>query len=157
MGDWWTPLVLQEAFYGCSRFEEFHQALGLARQTLSDRLRRLVDQGLLEKKQYQSEPVRYEYVLTTKGKDFFPVLMAMAQWGDEHLASESGPPIRYRHACGHETRAEIVCAHCAEPLTSADTQMVMGPGYPVKLAQVPAVAERFARQAALHGRPADEL
>jgi DNA-binding HxlR family transcriptional regulator len=145
MGDWWTPLVLQEAFYGCRRFDEFQSTLGLARQTLSDRLRRLVEEGLLEKEQYQTEPVRHEYVLTQKGRDFFPVLMAIARWGDEYLGTESGPPIRYRHRCGHDTHAEIVCAHCAEPLTSSDTVMAMGPGYPAKLAQVPQIVARFQR------------
>jgi DNA-binding HxlR family transcriptional regulator len=155
MGDWWTPLVLQEAFYGCRKFEEFQTALGLARQTLSDRLRRLVDEGLFEKQQYQTEPTRHEYVLTQKGREFFPVLMAIASWGDKYLGDESGPPIRYRHTCGHETEAEIVCTHCSEPLTSSDTQMTMGPGYPAKLAELPQVELRFQRQRVMHGADQD--
>ena len=77
LGDPWTPLVLREAFYGFRRFEEFQRALGIARNTLTDRLRRLVDEGLLEKQPYQDDPRRYDYVLTEKGRDFFGVLAAI--------------------------------------------------------------------------------
>src|SRR5947199_6260834 len=66
LGDWWTPLVLREAYYGIRRFDEFQQELRIARNTLSDRLRRLVDEGLLEKELYSNEPKRYEYLLTEK-------------------------------------------------------------------------------------------
>jgi DNA-binding HxlR family transcriptional regulator len=145
LGDWWTPLVLREAFYGIRRFDEFHQGLGIARNTLADRLRRLVDEGLLEKVPYQSEPVRHDYVLTEKGRDFFGVLAAMAQWGDRWLAGEAGPPITFHHErCGHDSHAEVVCAQCAEPLTADDTAMRMGPGYPERLARRPDVQRRFA-------------
>src|ERR1044072_1678691 len=97
LGDWWTPLVLREAFYGFSRFDEFQRALGIARNTLTDRLRRLVDEGLLEKRPYQDEPRRYDYVLTDKGREFFAVLAAMTASGDRWLAAAAraaggGPP-----------------------------------------------------------------
>jgi DNA-binding HxlR family transcriptional regulator len=144
LGDWWTPLVLREAFYGIRRFDEFHQGLGIARNTLADRLRRLVDEGLLEKVPYQSDPVRHDYVLTEKGRDFFGVLAAMARWGDRWLAGEAGPPITFYHErCGHDSHAEVVCAHCDEPLTAEDTAMRMGPGYPERLARRPDVQRRF--------------
>jgi DNA-binding HxlR family transcriptional regulator len=144
LGDWWTPLVLRDAFYGIRRFDEFQQALGIARNTLADRLRRLVEEGLLEKVAYQSEPVRYDYVLTEKGRDFYGVLVAMTRWGDKWLAGEDGPPITVHHeACGHDTHAEVVCAHCAQPLTAADTRMRRGPGFPARLAQRPDVQQRF--------------
>ncbi|MDT7556111.1 MAG: hypothetical protein QOI68_581 [Pseudonocardiales bacterium] len=93
LGDWWTPLVLREAFYGFRRFDEFQQELGIARNTLADRLRRLVDEGLLEKRAYQSEPVRYDYVLTEMGRDFYGVIAAMTRWGDRWLADEAGPGV----------------------------------------------------------------
>ncbi|MFD5543207.1 winged helix-turn-helix transcriptional regulator, partial [Streptomyces sp. NPDC127079] len=67
LGDHWTPLVVREAFYGISRFDEFQQELGIARNTLTDRLRLLVDERILEKRQYEAEPPRYDYVLTEKG------------------------------------------------------------------------------------------
>lgn len=145
LGDWWTPLVLREAFYGITRFDEFQQGLGIARNTLADRLRRLVDEGLLEKRPYQSDPVRHDYVLTEMGRDFFPVLAAMSRWGDRWLAGAEGPPIDLHHErCGHVTHAEVVCEHCREPLHSSDTTMRMGPGYPPRLAARPDVQRRFA-------------
>jgi DNA-binding HxlR family transcriptional regulator len=146
LGDWWTPLVLREAFYGIRRFDEFQRGLGIARNTLSDRLRRLVAEGLLEKREYQRDPVRHEYLLTESGREFFAVIMAMNRWGDRWLAGEAGPPITVHHeACGHDTHAEVVCAHCGEPLRSEDTALRMGPGYPEKLARRPEVLARFSR------------
>jgi len=144
LGDWWTPLVLREAFYGIGRFDDFQRELGIARNTLTDRLRRLVDEGLLEKKLYQTEPRRYDYVLTEKGRDFFGVLAAMSRWGDRWLAGVEGAPITLHHdACGHDTRAEVVCAECGQPLRSEDTAMRMGPGYPERLKGRPDVRRRF--------------
>lgn len=144
LGDWWTPLVLREAFYGVRRFDAFQQSLGIARNTLTDRLRRLVDEGLLEKKPYQSEPVRHDYVLTPKGRDFFGVLMAMNAWGDRWLAGEQGAPVVFRHEpCGHETHAEVVCSACGEPMTAEDTRPRLGPGYPPRLAERDDVRGRF--------------
>jgi DNA-binding HxlR family transcriptional regulator len=145
LGDWWTPLVLREAFYGIRRFDEFQRGLGIARNTLTDRLHRLVEEGLLAKRPYQSDPVRYDYVLTEKGRDFFGVLTVMTRWGDRWLADESGPPVTLHHrACGHDTHAEVVCAHCREPMTAADTVARMGPGFPPLLAQRPDTRRRFA-------------
>ena len=144
LGDAWTPLVLREAFYGIHRFDEFQQALGIARNTLTDRLRRLVDEGLLEKRPYQDEPRRYDYVLTEKGRDFFGVLAAMSRWGDRWLAGEEGAPVVFHHdSCGHDTEAEVVCAVCREPLRAGDTSMRLGPGYPERLKGRPDVVRRF--------------
>ncbi|HZZ45316.1 MAG TPA: helix-turn-helix domain-containing protein [Pseudonocardia sp.] len=144
LGDWWTPLVLREAFYGVRRFDEFQAGLGIARNTLAERLRRLVDEGLLEKKAYQSDPVRYDYVLTEKGTDFFSVLAAMIRWGDTWLADETGPPVTLFHErCGHETRAEVVCGHCGEALRHEQTAMRMGPGFPPRLATREEIRRRF--------------
>jgi DNA-binding HxlR family transcriptional regulator len=144
LGDWWTPLVLREAFYGIRRFDEFQYTLGIARNTLTDRLTRLVDEGLLEKQAYQTQPVRYDYVLTEKGRDFFPVLVAMAKWGDRWLSGENGPPITFHHdTCDHDAHAEVVCSSCGQPLSSADTTIRMGPGYPEKLKQHPETRRRF--------------
>jgi len=131
---------------GVRRFDAFQQSLGIARNTLAERLRRLVDEGLLEKKAYQSEPVRYDYVLTPKGRDFYGVLMAMNAWGDRWLAGEEGAPVVFRHErCGQEeARADVVCSGCGEALTPEDTRPRLGPGYPARLAELPLVRERFA-------------
>ncbi|MER7198723.1 transcriptional regulator [Streptomyces sp. CB01635] len=145
LGDWWTPLVLREAFYGIKRFDVFQEELGIARNTLADRLRRLVDEGLMEKRAYQQEPVRYDYVLTDMGRDFFGVLAAMNRWGDRWLAEEAGPPVVFHHdRCGHEGHAEVVCSECKEPMTAENTRPRLGPGYPPRLAERPDIKARFA-------------
>lgn len=145
LGDWWTPLVLREAFYGVRRFDEFQQALGIARNTLTDRLRRLVEEGLMEKRVYQTEPVRHEYVLSEKGADFWSVLLAMSRWGDRWLAGEAGPPVILHHKrCGHDTQVKVVCEHCAEPVPIEESRMSFGPGYPDRLRERPEIQRRFA-------------
>ena len=131
LGDWWTPLVLREAFFGVRRFEAMQRALGIGRNVLAERLRRLVDEGLLEKRRYQTQPERFEYLLTEKGRDFFGVLAAIMRWGDRWLDRGKGPPVRLRHkSCGKLTEAEVVCAHCREPLVLTDLEMEIGPGFP---------------------------
>ena len=146
LGDAWTSLLLREAFYGSRRFDEFQQELGIARNTLADRLRRLVDEGLMERRLYESEPPRHEYLLTEKGRDFFPVLAAMARWGDQWLAGEEGAPVTLHHdACGHDAHPEVVCSACGDPMRSENTSARMGPGYPEKLRERPDVRRRFAR------------
>ncbi|MBY8860215.1 helix-turn-helix transcriptional regulator [Nocardia sp. CA2R105] len=147
LGDRWTPLVLREAFYGIRRFDDFQQQLGIARNTLSDRLRRLVDEGLLDKRPYHCDPVWYEYVLTEKGADFWSVLLTINRWGDRWLAGAEGAPITVHHtACGHDTQVKVVCEHCDEPMTIDDSRLRMGPGYPEHLRERPDIRERFARQ-----------
>lgn len=131
LGDWWTPLVLRDAYYGVRRFDDFQRDLKIGRNILTERLNRLVAEGLLERVPYQVRPVRHEYVLTEKGRDFFPVLVAMMRWGDRWLAGEAGPPIRLQHRpCGHEMEAEVVCSHCGEPIELADVRARPGPGFP---------------------------
>jgi DNA-binding HxlR family transcriptional regulator len=82
MGDWWTPIVMREAFFGCRRFEQFQERLDISRATLTHRLARLVEEQMLIRVTYQSNPVRYEYKLTEKGISFFDVLAVMWAWGD---------------------------------------------------------------------------
>lgn len=146
IGDGWTPMVLREAFYGTTRFDDFERVLGIGRNVLSQRLGRLVDEGLLEREAYQQNPPRYDYVLTAKGRDLFPVLAAMMAWGDRWLAPSDGPPAVLRHeACGHDTRAEVVCAECREPLWLSEVGVHLGPGFPDRLRESAAVVRRFAR------------
>ncbi|SNS06975.1 transcriptional regulator, HxlR family [Streptosporangium subroseum] len=141
LGDWWTPLVLREAFYGTRRFDDIQRNLRIGRNILTQRLKRLVEEGMLERVPYQERPQRYEYVLTEKGRDFFPVLAAMMHWGDKWL-SPDGPPINLRHH-DHDTHAEVVCAECREPLDLRDVSATLGPGFPERLRSRPDVAERF--------------
>src|ERR1700677_779262 len=101
VGERWTLLILREAFFGVRRFGQLARNLRIPRPTLSSRLRTLVDAGLLERVPYGSDPDRYEYRLTPAGRDLFPAIVALMQWGDKHLAGAEGPPIVLRHhACG---------------------------------------------------------
>lgn len=116
VGEWWTMLVIREAFNGVRRFDDFQGRLGIARNVLAARLQSLVDHGVLERRQYQDRPPRCEYRLTEKGRDLYPVLIAMLTWGDRWTAGEEGPPLRLVHSCGHEPQATLVCSHCGEKL-----------------------------------------
>jgi DNA-binding HxlR family transcriptional regulator len=133
LGDWWTPLVLRECYYGVRRFDDFQRSLSIGRNILTERLNRLVDEGLLERVPYQERPVRNEYLLTEKGRDFFPVMVAMMRWGDRWLADEGGPPIVLEHVpCGHDLQPEVVCSHCGEPVVQRDVWARRGPGFPTE-------------------------
>lgn len=146
LGDAWTLLVLRELFYGESRFDGFVAALGIPRNTLAGRLGVLVEQGLVEQRPYQSDPVRHDYVLTEKGQDFFGVLAALNSWGDRWLSGDEGVPVAMRHeTCGRELEATVVCAHCGEPVRNDDVTSRPGPGYPEKLAGHPSAVRRFDR------------
>lgn len=85
IGDRWTLLILRDCFLGKSRFEDFQKSLGITRHVLADRLKRLVDEGVLEKAAYSQHPPRYDYVLTDKGRDFGPALRGLRDWGRTHM------------------------------------------------------------------------
>lgn len=145
LGDWWTPLVLREAFYGTKRFDDFQRVLGIGRNVLTQRLNRLVTEEILERVPYQDRPVRYEYVLTGKGRELFPVLAAINSWGDRWLAPDAGPPVVLRHEpCGHDTHAEVVCASCRAPLELDDIEVRLGPGFPDRHREAALATGRFA-------------
>jgi DNA-binding HxlR family transcriptional regulator len=131
VGEKWTMLVLREAFYGVRRFTEFQANLGIARNLLATRLATLVEYGILDRQSYQephSRP-RQEYRLTAKGRDLFPALVALLQWGDTYLADPAGPAVVVEHRdCGEPVHAELRCAHDHGPLTARDTRPVPGPG-----------------------------
>jgi DNA-binding HxlR family transcriptional regulator len=119
VGEWWTPLILRDVFRGMRRFEEIQASLGIARNVLSDRLTTLVDGGVLERRQYQEHPARYEYRLTDMGRDYYQVLLALKQWGDRWLTEEGGPPVTLIHdRCGHEVEPVLTCSHCGEPIAA---------------------------------------
>jgi DNA-binding HxlR family transcriptional regulator len=135
-GDWWTPLVMREAFYGARRFEQFHRQLGLSRNVLTQRLDRLVEEGMLERVPYQERPLRHEYRLTDKGRDFFTVLAAMIRWGDRWLAGDEGPPIELRdRESGARVDVEVVDSATGDPVDVDRIMATPGPGLPEKLAR----------------------
>jgi DNA-binding HxlR family transcriptional regulator len=130
VGEWWSMLVVRDAFLGVTRFEDFQRRLGISRNILQQRLTRLVDHGVLARVPYSERPVRHEYRLTDKGRDLWPVLTAMREWGDHH-AAPSGPPIEVVHTgCGARTELEVVCTSCGEQVGPRDVKAVPGPGRP---------------------------
>jgi DNA-binding HxlR family transcriptional regulator len=88
VGEWWSMLILRDAFHGLTRFDQFQTSLDIAPNMLTRRLNALVEAGLLEKRLYSKRPPRHEYVLTDKGRDFWPVLVALTAYGNRHFASE---------------------------------------------------------------------
>jgi DNA-binding HxlR family transcriptional regulator len=129
LGDRWTILVIRDAFMGVRRFEDFQRSLGVARNVLSERLTRLVDEGVLERRRYQERPERFEYRLTQKGLDLWPVTMALLQWGDRHYVGEGGRPRIVRHRdCGGEVTAHLTCSRCGAELGASDVVAEPGPG-----------------------------
>jgi DNA-binding HxlR family transcriptional regulator len=128
VGEWWSMLIVRDLFLGVTRFEEFQRRLGISRNILQQRLTGLVDAGVLERALYSEHPPRYDYHLTQKGRDLWPVLTALRQWGDRY-AAPSGPPVRLVHdTCGSTVDAVVVCGSCGEPLDSATAHTVAYPG-----------------------------
>lgn len=128
-GEPWSPLVLRDVWVGINRFDDLQRDLGISRKVLAERLKHLVEEGMLERRVYSSGPRRYEYVLTPKGFEFVDVLMVMAQWGDRWTAGTAGPPVLRRHrGCGKVTQIELRCADCGEIVTSSDVAVEPGPG-----------------------------
>ena len=128
VGEWWSLLIVRDAFLGVRRFDDFQARLGISRNILNQRLTKLVDEGILERVPYQDNPPRSEYRLTQKGRDLWHVLTAMRQWGDR-WAAPLGPPLKMHHAaCGHVVKAVAVCSHCGEPLDLRSVTVEPGPG-----------------------------
>jgi len=126
LGERWTLLVIREAFLGTRRFEGFTERLDIARNVLTTRLARLVDEGVLEKVRYQERPERYEYRLTEKGIDLWPVIVALLQYGDRYYAPD-GPPVVLRHRdCGGEVDSHRLCSACGARLTARDSMATAG-------------------------------
>jgi DNA-binding HxlR family transcriptional regulator len=128
VGEWWSMLILRDVFLGVTRFDDIQERLGISRNILNHRLNHLVEAGVLERAMYSDRPARYDYRLTEKGRDLWPVLTAMRQWGDRYAAPD-GPPVRVMHkACGQFADAVMVCSACGEKLQSTGLRTVPGPG-----------------------------
>ncbi|WIN00629.1 helix-turn-helix domain-containing protein [Actinoplanes oblitus] len=126
--DAWTALIMRDVLVGITRFDDLADDLRISRKVLTLRLTRLVDEGVLARERYQDHPPREHYVATPKGKELFPVLLALMNWGDRWYGQD-GPPVRVHHRdCGHDTTAVTTCAHCHQPLTIDNTTQLPGPG-----------------------------
>src|SRR5687768_6330087 len=128
IGDRWTLLVLRESFLGVRRFDQLRRNTGAARNILSDRLNTLVANGILRRELYQQRPQRYEYRLTEKGIDLYPVLITLMGWGARH-GSGSEPAILLEHkSCGATMMPRLACPDCGEQVAARDVRAVRGPG-----------------------------
>ena len=129
VGERWSLLIVREVFLGVRRFEEMQADLGIARNVLQARLTRLVDQGVLERRIYQARPPRHEYLLTEKGIDLWPTIVALMKWGDVHAARPAGPPVLLEHRdCGGAVDEHRICASCGARLSAGDVLAQPGPG-----------------------------
>jgi DNA-binding HxlR family transcriptional regulator len=144
VGERWSVLIVRNAlFAGSTRFTDFQRSLGIAPNVLKTRLDGFVDAGIMRRQQYSKQPDLYEYVLTDKGRDLAPALIALTEWGDRWAAPD-GPPILYRHStCGAEVSHEVVCGTCGRVEDLAQVQALPGPGMPADR------AERVATRAAV--------
>jgi DNA-binding HxlR family transcriptional regulator len=132
IGERWTMLVVREVFLGNRRFDEMTARLNIARNVLTTRLARLVEEGVLEKVRYQERPERFEYRLTDKGIDLWPIMVSLIQYGDRYYAPD-GPPMILRHkGCAGQVDAHRICSACGERLTARDVMAEPGPGTPAQ-------------------------
>ena len=128
VGERWTMLIVRDAFLGVRRFDDFERSLGLSRGILSDRLGRLVAAGILERRQYGERPPRYEYRLTDKGRDLWPVTIGFLKWGDRYYADHGKPRLVVHRGCGGEVTERLRCAKCGADLGPRDVEARPGPG-----------------------------
>jgi DNA-binding HxlR family transcriptional regulator len=124
LGERWTLLLLRQAFLGTRRFEDFQSAMDISRSVLAERLGRFVDEGILRRVAYKDVRTRYEYRLTQKGLELYPVLMALRKWGDRWMSPEAGPSFDLHHRdCGGGVDVKVECTACAAELGARDVHV----------------------------------
>lgn len=125
IGEYWTLLVVRNLwFYGPQKFDELQEALEVSSNTLTNRLGRLAEHGIVTKRPYQTNPERFEYCLTEQGIELVPALTVLAAWGNKHLPAEEGLPVLVRHRhTRHRINPVVVCDRCGEPVTLDDMHM----------------------------------
>jgi DNA-binding HxlR family transcriptional regulator len=128
IGEPWSPLILRDVWVGIRRFDQIQKDLGISRKVLTERLRWLVESGILTREEYSQRPTRSQYVLTAKGAELCELLMVMVKWGDRWMAGDAGPPVLYRHQpCGQIVHAELHCSHCDGQMTADSVDLLPGP------------------------------
>ncbi|MGA9918776.1 MAG: helix-turn-helix domain-containing protein [Paraburkholderia sp.] len=139
VGDRWAVLIMRELFMGNRRFDSLLAQSQATPQMLSARLKRLEADGMIQRKRYMDKPPRYEYELTEMGRAFYPVILALREWGETWCKSPGEDvAVRYTHlTCGHDAGTGTVCQACGEPLRREDLKSRLSPAY---------ARERAARQ-----------
>lgn len=127
VGEWWSILILRDALHGYTRFDQFQKSLGIAPNMLTRRLHALVEAGLLARRRYTARPPRYEYVLTKRGRDFHPVIVALFAWGDKHFAPESKSALLVDAETGAQADPILVDRCSGRPITEQDFVFAPGP------------------------------
>lgn len=129
IGEGWTILILREAFFGSRRFEDFQKHLGIARNILTTRLQKLVDGGVLERTPIKEGAKRHEYKLTPMGRDLYPVLIALTQWGDRWLRTTRGAPVKFIDRSSGEEIADVsIRSKDGREIKARDLALEPGPG-----------------------------
>jgi DNA-binding HxlR family transcriptional regulator len=129
VGERWTPLILRDAVLGVERFEDFQSSLGVASNVLTNRLKLLCEEGVLERVSDPERPGRPKYVHTDKGRELAPALLALMKWGDRHYPAPGGPPRLTLHTgCGGTVGADLRCARCGEQVALGQLDLPAGPG-----------------------------
>ncbi|MCS0603083.1 helix-turn-helix transcriptional regulator [Streptomyces sp. LP11] len=152
VGEWWTLLLLHDAFDGFTRFDQFQQSLGISTSMLTTRLKTLVADGLLERRPYQTNPVRHEYVLTGRGRSLRPVIVALAAWGNRHLEPADRSMILVDAESGEEADPVVVDARTGRPIDDSEAYVftagpAAGPGMRARYTELD--RKRTARRGAL--------
>jgi DNA-binding HxlR family transcriptional regulator len=147
IGDWWTLLIVRNAFFGMRRFADFESDLGIAKNVLSNRLQHLVDHEILERVEVGQQGSRFEYRLTDKGEALLPVLTSLREWSDEWVFGKGREPILVRdRRTGRRVPKLRVRDGDGRPLTRRDLKTEIGPGATRE------TTERFRRPAGPAGR-----
>ncbi len=129
VGERWSLLIIRDVLLGLRRFDELQAHLGIARNILDSRLRRLVEEGVLERRRYSERPERFEYRLTDKGLDLWPTVVALMQWGDRYATPENGPAVVIEHKnCGGALDGHRMCERCGARVSVRDAVARPGPG-----------------------------
>lgn len=131
VGDRWAVLIVRELFMGNRRFDSLLAQSQATPQMLSARLKRLEADGMIQRNRYMDKPPRYEYELTEMGRAFYPVILALREWGETWCKSpDEGVAVRYTHlTCGHDAGIGTVCHACGEPLRREDLKAELSPSY----------------------------
>jgi DNA-binding HxlR family transcriptional regulator len=129
VGERWTFLILRDAALGLTRFDEFQRSLGIATNVLTNRLKLLTEEGVLERVPDEERPGRPKYVLTEKGREVAPALIVLMKWGDHHYPAPGGPPRLTIHTtCGGNVNAQLRCERCGNDVGLEELELRAGPG-----------------------------
>jgi DNA-binding HxlR family transcriptional regulator len=155
VGEWWSILILRDAFYGLTRFDEFQKSLDIAPNILTRRLNALVEAGLLRRRRYSTRPPRYEYLLTERGRDFRPVIQAMLAWGNRHFAPEGPSVVIANRETGETADPVLIDRISGRPLSDPVFRIAAGPAANERVLRKLAAADRAMQAVSTAGAAPD--